>query len=210
MYLFTKNWIDHQTKVYELPKIPGTYVAQYLSGFDVNCLITAAEIIPSSNTILLAGYNESGGTYTWLFTGFSGIDFFGGSSTKLIWTMLTQVEGICYAGNNMAYASSEKYAGVLEPTIYSLDLSGYLTTVETPVTSQIRIIQNLNSLSITGENGVMLKGFLQILSLEGNVLFERVIRDENSIDVPMDFSAGIYLIVYKSETLSVTKKIFIF
>jgi hypothetical protein len=206
LYLFTKNWIDYQTKVYELSKEPGTHVAEYLASFNVNCLITGAELIPTLNTLLLIGYNESGGSYTWLFNGFSGDDFFSGINTKLIWTMLTQVEGICYAGNNQAYASSEKFAGTLDPTVYSLDLTGYMTQIESAAEPQIQIYNYDNSLIMTAENGKTLTGNLQFLTPEGHLLIEKNIRDEKRIIIPLNCSPGIYIICFKSELFSFTKK----
>ena len=210
LYLFTKNWIDNQTKVYELSNEPGTYIAEYLAAFDVNCLITGAEMIPSLNTLLLTGYNESGGTYTWIFNNFSGADFFGGSNTKLIWNTLTQVEGICYAGNTEAYASSEKFEGVLDPTLYSLDLSNYMTQIETTANRQIQVFNDHNSFVIIAENGKTLTGNLQVLSLDGHVVIEKIIRDEKRIEIPVNYSPGIYLIRFSTGTYVFTRKLIIF
>jgi hypothetical protein len=210
LYLFTKNWIDNQTKVYELSNEPGTYTAEYLASFEVNCLITGAEMVPALNTLLLIGYNESGGSYTWLFSNFSGADFFGGSNTKLIWTMLTQVEGICYAGNSEAYACSEKFAGVLDPTLYTLDLSGYMTQIDISANPQIQIFTDHSNIVIVAENGKTLKGNLQILTLDGMVLSNQKIENESVTKIPINHSAGIYLARYQEGTFLFTRKLIIF
>ena len=99
LYLISKNWVNHQTRCYELSNQPGTHIAEYQAAFNTNCLITGAEIIPSSNVLVLIGYNSNGGSYTWLFKNFPGTNFFSGSNTKLIRTMLTQIEGVCNNGN---------------------------------------------------------------------------------------------------------------
>jgi hypothetical protein len=210
LYLFTKNWIDNKTKVYELSKNPGTHIAQYLATFDVNCLITGAEIIPSINTLLLSGYNQSGGTYTWIFNNFSGANFFGGNNTKLIWTMLTQVEGICYVGSNQAYASSEKYAGTLDATLYSLDLSGYMTQVDVAVNQQIQIFVDHSNIVIVAKEGQNLTGTLQILTLDGQVVAHQKIRNESVTKIPFNLSAGTYLARYQEGTFLFTRKLIIF
>ncbi len=210
LYLFTKNWIDNQTKVYELSNEPGTHIAEYLASFDVNCLITGAEMIPSLNTLLLTGYNESGGTYTWIFNNFSGADFFGGSNTKLIWYTLTQVEGICYAGSTEAYASSEKFEGVLDPTLYSLDLSNYMTQIETTANPQILVFTDHSNIVVVAENGKSLKGNLQILTMDGHLVANRKVRNESVINIPIEFASGIYLVRYQNGSIVLTRKLIIF
>lgn len=198
LYLFSKNWVDNQTKVYELSKEPGEHIAEYLITFDVNCLVTGAEMISSLNTLLLTGYNESGGTYTWLFSGFTGAGFFEGNNNKLIWTTLTQAEGICYAGNNEAFVSSEKFAGVIEPTLFSLDLSGYMTQVDFPVNSPFLVFTYNNQLEIVTPAGKSLNGNLQIIAVNGNVMINEVFRYQSNIEIPLSFPKGIYLICLRS------------
>jgi hypothetical protein len=210
LYLFTKNWIDNQTNVYELSNEPGTYVAEFLSSFNTNCLITGAEMIPALNTLLLIGYNESGGSYTWVFSNISGSDFFEGSNSKLIWTMLTQVEGICYAGNNNAYASSEKFAGELDPTLFSLDLADYMSQIDVTVHQQIQIFIDHTNIVVVAESGKTLSGNLQILTLNGRVLINQKIKNKSVTKIPINPSAGIYLARYQEGTFLFTRKLIIF
>jgi hypothetical protein len=210
LYLFTKNWIDNKTKVYELPKEPGTYVAEYLTTFDVNCLITGAEMVQPLNTLLLIGYNESGGSYTWVFNDFYGSDFFNGNSTKLIWSMLTQIEGICYAGNTKAYVCSETFGGTLDPTIYSLDLSNYMIELETTAFGPIRIFSAQNTLFVIANEGKSLSGNILITSMNGQLIAKRSIRNKNLISIPLNSPPGIYLIRFDSGNFVFTEKLVIF
>lgn len=209
LYLFTKNWIDSHTKVYELSNEPGTHIAQILDEFNCSCLVTGAEMVSSLNTLLLSGYNGSGGTYTWIFNNFSGSNFFSGNNTKLIWTMLTQVEGICYAGNNMAYASSEKLAGILEPTLYSLDLSGYMTQTESIRNPEFRVFWDQNELIIRREDGGVLSGSIRMMDLTGKVIIHRYSETNNSIRINMDTSSGIYLLRFESGDTRFSVKVLI-
>jgi hypothetical protein len=55
LVLFTKNWGDNKTSVYQLPKYPGRYAARQIASVNVNGLITDAT--QSSNQIYLLGYN---------------------------------------------------------------------------------------------------------------------------------------------------------
>ena len=52
LHLFTKNWVDEQTRHYTLPATPGTHVAQLRETFDVQGLIAGAAIDEASGTIL--------------------------------------------------------------------------------------------------------------------------------------------------------------
>jgi hypothetical protein len=208
LYLFTKNWINNQTNVYELSNEPGDHVAEFLGSFNVNCLITGAEMIASLNTLLLTGYNESGGTYTWVFNNFSGTDFFGGINTKLIWTMLTQVEGICYMGNSQAYASSEKFAGELDPTLFSINLTAYMTQVETPLNPQVSIYTENNKIVIRTENGQSLQGIVQVLNMNGQVLAERNAGGD-LITIHPPVSGGIIIVHYQAGNTLYCRKLMI-
>lgn len=194
LYLFTKNWIDKQTSVYELTIEPGISVAQKISTFNIGCLVTGAEIIPHLNTLLLVGYNESGGTYTWVFTSFSGNDFFGGDQTKLIWTSLTQAEGICYAGDLAAYAATEKYAGELDPTLYFIDLSEYMIREEQIVHPEIILRVFDGTLIIETFNGNIYTGVIKFFSVGGMELRDLSFTNKNRIEMPLNFPAGIYII----------------
>jgi hypothetical protein len=194
LYLFTKNWIDKQTSVYELTTETGNSVAQKISTFNIGCLVTGAEIIPYLNTLLLIGYNESGGTYTWVFTNFSGNDFFGADQTKLIWTSLTQAEGICYAGDLAAYAATEKYAGELDPTLYFLDLSEYMIREEQKDHPEIILKLVDGKLIIETFKGNIFTGVIKVFSVGGMELRDLFFTHNNRIEMSFNFPAGIYII----------------
>ena len=117
LYLFTKNWVDLKTNCYVLPKTTGNHEAMLLSEYNVSCLISGATMIPAKDALSLIGYNSSGVSYTWLFDGFGEDDFFAGESTKLVWTLLSQIEGVCDAGQTDLYISSEAFSGILDPSL---------------------------------------------------------------------------------------------
>jgi len=58
IFLFSKNWLDGNTRIYKLPAIPGTYSAEFLYSLDVNGLITGADIYDKSNRVVLIGYRN--------------------------------------------------------------------------------------------------------------------------------------------------------
>ncbi len=121
LYLFTKDWINRITRVYQLPVIPGTYNAKLISSFDVDGLITASDISPDGKTLALLGYKDYT-PYLILFTEFSGNDFFSGKKIRLNFISIhdAQTEGITFTTNSILYISSEK--AKLPAQLYRLNI----------------------------------------------------------------------------------------
>lgn len=111
LYVFTKDREDNETKLYVLPKTPGKYMARYISSFNSKGLITDAAINKQNTEVALIGYHK-GHVYPFifLFTKFSGNDFFSGEHQKINladkpWDW--QLEGITYSDKNGVYFSCE-------------------------------------------------------------------------------------------------------
>lgn len=123
LYLFSKNHLDQQTKLYKLPKEPGTYFANRIDIFDADGLITGAGFDKTSNTLCLLGYNtinEAFHPFIWILYDFNEQDFFGGKTKRVNLPILTQMEGICAKGNDIFLISSENEDGT-GPSLYSFD-----------------------------------------------------------------------------------------
>ncbi len=196
LYLFSKNWVDNQTRCYQLSKQAGFHVAEYQSTFDIECMVTGAEMQESQNRLLLIGYNSSGGSYTWYFDNFIESDFFSGTSTKLIWTSLTQIEGICVANEPAGiYISSEEINGYLDPTLFYQDLP--LDTTEIPELKlrNYKVYTNHGSLIIEPGTGESITAEIQLLNTSGNILFKNKYVNELQVQLPTRVPIGIYLLV---------------
>jgi len=209
LYLFTKNWIDYQTNCYKLSNQPGSHVAEYQNTFDVNCLVTGAEIKAGSNLITLIGYNLSGGSYTWLFNDFSGSNFFNGQNTKLIWTSLTQIEGICQNENNDFYISSEEFAGYIDPTLFSLDVSDYLTQINYSVASRLNVYYHQNTVTIKSKTGETLTAEVEIFNMNGSMVGKQLFSNQILLQVQLDLPTGAYLILIKTTKQTFSQKLII-
>ncbi len=110
LFLFSKDWKDGKTRLYKLPKEPGTYVAQKTAELNVDGLITGAEVISDKRLIALTGYNISVTPFIYLLYDFSGSDFFSANKRKIqVNQSFTQVEGICALNNNNFYISNETF-----------------------------------------------------------------------------------------------------
>ncbi|NJB35450.1 hypothetical protein [Croceivirga sp. JEA036] len=58
LYIFTKQWKSMNTAVYRLPKIAGSYQAEFVQEIPINGLVTDATYVKDANTIILLGYTS--------------------------------------------------------------------------------------------------------------------------------------------------------
>jgi len=129
LYLFSKNWENQKTRLYELSSTPGKHVAKYMSTFNTQGMVTGATINKELGILLLTTYSPLLSVDIWAFTNFSGKNFFNGDSKNLNLQapLGGQVEGVTFTDNYKAYLSSEafsKYFVSFDAALYSLDFSG--------------------------------------------------------------------------------------
>jgi hypothetical protein len=109
LYLFSKNRGDYKTKLYKLPKQPGTYVAELITSYNVNGLVTGADISNNKGEVTLIGYtDQSWIPFIWLMWDFDGEDYFGGNKRRIDMPniLATQTEAIAYSvGKNELFTS---------------------------------------------------------------------------------------------------------
>ena len=131
LHLFSKNWIDLNTRHYVLPADTGTHIAKLAGQFNADGLITDASVNKSGNLVLL-GYKHIRGKkwkcFCWL-TKIDSADVSSGSNKIRISLgtafHLGQTEGIFLTNDNRAWISSESIvAGKLKrrAKLFSLDL----------------------------------------------------------------------------------------
>ncbi|GHB29046.1 hypothetical protein GCM10008106_07320 [Mongoliitalea lutea] len=126
LYLFSKNWTDNQTRWYSLPSKPGDYVAKLKGSFNVQGLITAADINTRTGDIILLGYTNQGfatQSFVWLLSGYPDFDIFEGKRNRISIgspLVLSQTEGVYLFEDNTGWISSERIVGgtiVLPPRL---------------------------------------------------------------------------------------------
>lgn len=110
IYLFSKNRGDDKSKLYQLPKNQGDYIAQLKYTFNSSGLITGADLSKNTNELILVGYtNNSWIPFLWLMFDFEGEDFYSGNKRRIDMLNIpaTQTEGICYTAEGRGVLSSE-------------------------------------------------------------------------------------------------------
>lgn len=134
VHLFTKNWQDFQTRYYTVPATPGTHVAHLKARFNVNGLVTAADVSPAGTAAALLGYDtRSGAAFVWLLWDVRGTAYFGGNKRRIELPSVLQVgqvEGLAFAGRARLLVSSERLTTPLATVparLYGLPVGQWLS-----------------------------------------------------------------------------------
>ncbi|CAA6816904.1 MAG: Unknown protein [uncultured Sulfurovum sp.] len=128
LYIFSKNWQNNQTRLYELSTQTGKQTAKNLSTFNIQGMVTAATLNKELNILLLTTYSSLLNVNVWAFSNYTNNDFFNGDKKQLNFTapLQGQVEGITFINSYKAYMSSEaikKFIFSFNASLYELDFS---------------------------------------------------------------------------------------
>jgi type IX secretion system substrate protein len=111
LYIFTKDRGDLQTRVYRLPKVPGTYAVSPFTSYNVAGLITGADYDPVTGQIALIGYLSGHvSSFMWFLDDYQGHMFFSGNKRRIeISNSSTdwQTEGVGFISPHRFFISCE-------------------------------------------------------------------------------------------------------
>ncbi len=119
LLVFTKNWADKKSSVYQLPKAPGQYAAQKLFSLETGGLITAADCL--RDKIYLLGYNYDGVNtpFVWMFEGYDALRENRGLRYDLHLNRQTEALALDVDGTIMISAEQAKSQA---PSLFVIDL----------------------------------------------------------------------------------------
>lgn len=130
LYLFSKNrtspW-NGWTRMYRLPQDSGTYVAELLDSFytgpgpQVSDWVTGADLSPDGQHLVLLSHGK-----IWLFSCFTGHNFFKGKSQTLNLSSYSQKESIVLADNSTLYLADESFPPFPGPNLYQASLTNWV------------------------------------------------------------------------------------
>ncbi len=123
LYIFSKNRLDRRSYLYKIPAQPGQYVAEYISSFNSQGLITGADISNDGSMVALIGYNKDGNSFVWKLTEFTGDDFFSGKKSRIVlgpFVAIGQTEAVVFENITTLRITSESSKGV-SPKFYRLE-----------------------------------------------------------------------------------------
>jgi hypothetical protein len=127
LYLFSKNHKESQTDLYRLDTKAGTDVAEYVTSYHTQVLITGASIDVTNKALALSGYTDKLSPKTWIFKDFTDADFFKGKKEQISWgaPSKAQIEGITHIGKGKLFISTEKFKYTGSTGSFSLSQSLY-------------------------------------------------------------------------------------
>ncbi|NML66595.1 T9SS type A sorting domain-containing protein [Hymenobacter sp. RP-2-7] len=212
LHLFTKDWVDFKTRYYTVPAAPGTYVAHLKATFDVNGLITAADINPAGTVASLLGYDtRSGAAFVWLLSGFGGTRYLGANKRRIELPSVIavgQVEGLAFGPRNRVFISNERVSNALltvPAQLYALGVGRWLpgaTALATipAASADVGIVATPNParqrLHLARANGATGAATIRVLSLQGQeVLTETLAAGTQQQDVDLaGLEPGVYVL----------------
>lgn len=213
LHLFTKNWGNLRTNYYTLPAQPGTYVAHFKGSFNVNGLITAADLTAAGTAAGLLGYNSStGATFLWLLSDFRGTRFFGGNKRRLELPnalVIGPAEGLCFVNGFRLFLSNEQLSSIVTvpPRLYSLNAGRWLAPATPTATAAsqlfgVQVTPNpaRQSLRIERRHNATGPLTLRLLDPQGRVLrTARLAAGSAVLEWPVaQLAAGLYLLQLES------------
>lgn len=148
LHLFTKNWADLRTRYYTIPAQPGTYVAHLKGSFNVNGLITAADLNAAGTGAGLLGYNATtGATFLWLLSDFRNGQFLQGNKRRIELPnalFIGQAEGLCFVDQYRVFLSNERLVSsivTVPQRLYALNTRPWLAPAVVTAVTEAQLSQ---------------------------------------------------------------------
>lgn len=134
LFLFSKNWVDGNTRMYVLPKKAGEYPVSPRSTFPADGLITGTDFNEAKNEVVLVGYKNFQ-SFLWLFDDFDGTDFFNGQKLRVDFPDLVfvQTEGITYLDEDKILFSCERSS--VAPSVFEVNSSALKLSAEKQIST---------------------------------------------------------------------------
>jgi hypothetical protein len=106
--LFTKDWVNLKTSIYEVPATPGNYAAEFQQQWNIDGLITSAAWSEQDEELYLLGYTPVV-PFLWIYKGFDPTDLSvsSGDRTDFIDFLGSQTEGMTIMSDGSILISSE-------------------------------------------------------------------------------------------------------
>ncbi len=140
LYIFSKNWANHKSYIYRLPKHPGTYTLTRIDSIEANGLVTGGVYDDQRRAILLTGYLSYRPFAIELpIVEGQPFSFIPLKRYPLAAPVSLQTEGIALLGNGRYYISGEEDWQGHPASLYTFS-PPVITSVEHPITNQVGVL----------------------------------------------------------------------
>jgi hypothetical protein len=142
IFLFTKDWtvpLIGFTRVFWIPKSPGTHVAQFVGTFYTDNTsyprggITGATLSPDKSRLVLISNRKM-----WVFYNYAGKQFLNGSVAELDFPDNLQKEAVAFAGDACTLYVTDEVNASGGGNLYSVDYCDFINSTNNPITTTAR------------------------------------------------------------------------
>jgi len=203
LYVFTKDRSDNQTRVYKMPKAPGTYSLSPYTSYNVGGLITAASYNPNTHEILLLGYTLlKTNSFLWFLNDYNGDMFFSGNKRRVEigGTSEWQTEAVEFISANRFFLSNE--TATVNASLY-IGHKNWLTGLNVEEANSnvkaINIHPNPVSSMLYVDN-VKAKTVYKITDMNGRTLLTGVVQPGDNTVKLEKLKAGTYTLQLQGDT----------
>ncbi len=125
--LFSKSWISGNTRVYHLPKYQGTYELDPVDYYDIDGLLTAADLNEQGSIAVLLGYKDYN-PFLWILYDIQNESYFSGNKRRIDFQNMfaRQTEGVCFNTEDEIFISAEA-AGIYPATAFKMHMSQWIS-----------------------------------------------------------------------------------
>lgn len=219
LLIFTKNWVNNMVNVYSIPKISGSYSAQFVSTYNTNGLITGVDISFNEDVIYLTGYSSSQAPFMYTIHNISAsnLDIFSGNVSPKITNIVplgNQVEAISLfeitSTKHRLYISNEKYTFTSGPISITFPAKLWFIELNADTFLSLDTIDSNNHFVLypnpceTAINSSVIIDEVTIYDNFGKIIFQD--KNVNSISLE-NLVAGVYFAQIKLENQFYFKKI---
>ncbi len=203
LHLFSKNWVDNNTRHYILPAIAGTYSLSPLETLVVDGQVTGACINAKQDKIILTGYNKSTGVcFMHMLSKYHNGAVFNGNKRRIgLGNALSfgQNEAVCFKGNTLYFTNEEKFTSA---SLRRVEIGQWFTEKVKDTNglnllhierNKFKVYQLKSNLIIEGEPSAI-KQEVVLLNTEGKIVLSKI------MDTPIEYldikllSKGIYIL----------------
>lgn len=215
IYLFTKQWLSQNTSLYRLENTSGNHVAQLISTYNINGLVTGATFLKEINKIVLIGYSKTIIPFYVSLLGFGNDDDFLNHTVdkqNMGMYMFHQMEAITHSDMTTFYITNEKltHNGVtVTQQLHKIYLPMYSS-----LNSEYEDKDNVVICPIPAKNHIDIKSknmkSITIYNTMGEKVYERKFSLQDMFEVNVsNFSQGEYVVEINKQNGNKIRKKFI-
>jgi hypothetical protein len=149
IYLFTKEWLGGNSRIYVLPAIPGNHAARFVASLPTNGMVTGATYLAGEQLVVLCGYTSFLQPFVYLLYDFHDQSLSSGNKRRIsISKPFHQIEGIATTDGRNYFVSNEKFVQApivsINQGLHTLNLTAYLDPFLNRKLNQSLAVNGLN------------------------------------------------------------------